>query len=664
VKYRPEVDGLRAVAVLPVIFFHAGFSWLSGGYVGVDVFFVISGYLITTIILNELHAGTFSIASFYERRARRILPALVFIVSVSAALSWAFLLREDFKDFFASVVAVATFSSNIYFWMEADYFDTATELRPLLHTWSLAVEEQYYIIFPVLMMALWRFGLTVIIGVMALIFVLSLGYAQMIVHDQPMTAFYLLPTRAWEIMIGAFCAFYLTRPNRPELPKSVENVLGLVGAGLIVVSVLSFTKDTPTPSFYILMPTVGAALIILFATKGTLVQIALSQRPFVFVGLISYSAYLWHQPLLAILRHNYLLEPPKMILFATAVLSLILAWLTWKFIETPFRKSKATRKSILQTSFVVTVAMCLAGLFVYMNPTLAYKNGQFNQINTQVALLDYNNNNPALQERSWVHLHSYAKSHDYVPGTSGNNNNRDWFAGEDDRLNVLLLGNSHSKDMFNVLYLSDFVQSTMQVGRFNAQVGNIGEDHALFDAQSYADADVVFIVTRFDNRRNDVSNLEPLVQRILADDKRLVVAKNVFEFPRFLGGKWTVFDRVLHEHVQQGIEDPETIVAASNKAYYDIVAGGQDDQRIIEANAEVDRLDAAYPQMLVVDRMEFMCAFEDEACYSSSPTLKKFYPDYGHYTLAGAEFFAKRAEELGWFQRILAFGTVGDDSNS
>ena len=215
-QYRAEIDGLRALAVLPVVLFHAGFEWFSGGFVGVDVFFVISGYLITTIIISEMAEDKFSIVNFYERRARRILPALFFVMAVSIPFSWFLLTPIDLKDFGESLVAVSTFSSNFLFWKESDYFATAAELKPLLHTWSLAVEEQYYILFPIFLMLTWHLGLMKIVLLLMLIFGLSLSFAHWGTLNYPNAAFYLLPTRGWELLCGVFAAIYLQNFSREK----------------------------------------------------------------------------------------------------------------------------------------------------------------------------------------------------------------------------------------------------------------------------------------------------------------------------------------------------------------------------------------------------------------------------------------------------------------
>ena len=302
--YRSEIDGLRALAVMPVIFFHAGFEAFSGGYVGVDIFFVISGYLITSIILNEKQNNNFTLINFYERRARRILPALFLVMLVTIPLGWLLMLPDQFVDLGKSLYSTSLFSSNILFWLQSGYFEGPAELKPLLHTWSLAVEEQYYLFFPILVMLIWNLGKNWMIVIISLIGILSLITAQIASYESPSANFYLLPTRIWELVLGVLAAFYLL--NKPSdfriLGKVASDLLSLLGFGMIFFSVFTFNKFTPFPSFYSLLPTLGTLLIILFATKNTKVGKVLSLSPIVGVGLISYSLYLWHQPIFAFAR--------------------------------------------------------------------------------------------------------------------------------------------------------------------------------------------------------------------------------------------------------------------------------------------------------------------------------------------------------------------------
>ena len=247
--YRSEIDGLRAVAVAPVILFHAGFEMFSAGFVGVDVFFVISGYLITSIILNDRAQGTFSLLKFYERRARRILPALFFVMICCVPFAWLWMLPNQFKSFSQSLLAVPVFVSNVLFLFQSGYFAQASEEKPLLHTWSLAVEEQYYVLFPLFILLFWRIGrlrLAVLISVVAAV---SLALAEWGWRNQPSANFYLAPTRAWELLAGSLCAFYLFGRD----PKS-SNALAVVGFGLIMFSVFAFSPATPFPSLYAVLP--------------------------------------------------------------------------------------------------------------------------------------------------------------------------------------------------------------------------------------------------------------------------------------------------------------------------------------------------------------------------------------------------------------------------
>lgn len=360
-QYRREIDGLRAVAVLPVILFHAGFSVFSGGYVGVDVFFVISGYLITSILIAELEQGDFSIARFYERRARRILPALFVVMFACLPFAYMWMLPSQLKDFAQSLVAVVFFSSNVLFWREDGYFAAAAELKPLLHTWSLAVEEQYYLLFPIFLLVLWRFGRQRVFWSVIAVATLSLLLAEWGWRNKPSANFYLAPTRAWELLAGSICAFMTVgRAQRSS------NVLSALGLALIVFAIFAYIDSTPFPSVYTLVPVVGTALVILFAAQDTWVARLLSLRGFVGIGLISYSAYLWHQPLFAFARLRSITEPNHTLMAALAAASLLLAWATWYWVEQAFRKRVnpllVTRRSVFAASGAVGAVFVALGL--------------------------------------------------------------------------------------------------------------------------------------------------------------------------------------------------------------------------------------------------------------------------------------------------------------
>lgn len=359
-NYRREIDGLRAVAVLPVILFHAGFAPFAGGYVGVDIFFVISGYLITSILIADLEAGQFSLARFYERRARRILPALFFVILCCLPFAAAWMVPSQLKDFSQALVATSLFASNILFWVKTDYFAPAAEENPLLHTWSLAVEEQFYIIFPILLWLLWRTGRGQVFWVIVTLCVISLGFSEWAWRNSPSTNFYMITSRAWELGAGALCAFILGKRPLDGPTPPLHHALAALGLGLILFSIFVYDSDTPFPSLYALAPVGGTVLIILCASPGTLVGRFLSLRACVGIGLISYSTYLWHQPLFAFarIRSTDHIEPALMLVLAAA--SLALGWFSWRYVERPFRHGGGAlprRTGVFVASVVGIVAM-------------------------------------------------------------------------------------------------------------------------------------------------------------------------------------------------------------------------------------------------------------------------------------------------------------------
>ena len=329
---------------------------------------MISGYLITSIILSELKSGTFSIVHFYERRARRVLPALFLVIAISLPFVWLWLSPLQLKNFSASLVAVSTFSSNILFWITSGYFDSAAELKPLLHSWSLAVEEQYYLLFPIFLMLTWRLEKRRVIALLVVIFIVSLAMAQILVASRPDFAFFLLPTRGWELLIGAFIAFHLEENKISDNNQPIYQIGAAIGMFLIVYAIFIFDSKTPFPSLYTLMPTIGTGLLIICATESTYVGKFLGNKFFVSIGLISYSAYLWHQPLFALFRHRGF-EPPNTDTYIyLIVLTMVLAYLSWRFIERPFRdKGRFDRKQVFFFSFIGSIFFISVGLIGYLS---------------------------------------------------------------------------------------------------------------------------------------------------------------------------------------------------------------------------------------------------------------------------------------------------------
>ncbi len=365
--YRADIDGLRALAVVPVVLFHADLPGFGGGFVGVDVFFVISGYLITQLIAQDAWAGRFSLARFYERRIRRIFPAL-FAVLCAVMIAGALLfLPADFRSLGRNAVGATVFVSNLFFWQQSDYFDGPAETKPLLHTWSLSVEEQFYILFPVLLVWLLRRGRSHSVLVILAVAALSFAGSVVAVASDRATAFYLTPFRVWELLLGSLLALGAVPPLRSMPARQAAAAGGLV---LILAAVFGFSDMTPFPGAAALLPCLGAALIIHSGSEGELPGVSrlLASPVPVFIGAISYSLYLWHWPLFVFAEYYQIHKLSTWQSLGLVAGSFALAALSWRFIETPFRKPKHVVGGTPLFAAAGTAMACaiLAGTAVYV----------------------------------------------------------------------------------------------------------------------------------------------------------------------------------------------------------------------------------------------------------------------------------------------------------
>ena len=364
-NYRAEIDGLRAIAVVPVLFFHAAIYPFSGGYVGVDIFFVISGYLITGILLKEIEQGSLSVVGFYNRRIRRIYPAVFATIIVSAIAAAFVLYADDLKDFGQSVIATLTFMSNVLFWHETNYFAPNAEFKPLLHTWSLAVEEQFYVLFPLLLAVLAKRGRRNQFAVIAFLTAASFAAAEIASLRFPASAFFLLPFRAWELSAGALLALYETGRARPA--GRVASTGAAVGLLLIAYAIVSLDLETPFPGRWALLPVCGAVLVIRFAQPSNLIGRVLGSPVAVAVGLISYSLYLVHQPIFALYRYARVVEPSRLEMVGLIALSFVLAAISWKLVEQPFRRARYRSRTVFASAACGSLILISLGAVAHLN---------------------------------------------------------------------------------------------------------------------------------------------------------------------------------------------------------------------------------------------------------------------------------------------------------
>jgi len=371
ISYRPEIDGLRAIAVGVVILYHSkislfGHKYFEGGFIGVDIFFVISGYLITSIILKELiTTGSFNLKYFYERRVRRILPVLLFVMLVSFLFAWMYLLPISFIDFSKSILYSLGFSSNFFFHYSGQEYAAPSGLyKPLLHTWSLSVEEQFYIIFPLTFFLTFKYFRKYLIHILIFGFLISLGLAEWTSRNYPSASFYFLHTRLWELLTGSILAYYeITRGTRCKY-KSLNLILPTVGLLLIGHSVLFFNDKIFHPSLLTLSSIIGVCLVIWFSSKDEFITKILSSKLFVGIGLISYSLYLWHYPIFAFTRVTEFAFENKIGEIISVLILLSLAIISFYFIEKPFRNRKYYFKNLFIILLFFTVFLISLNLYV------------------------------------------------------------------------------------------------------------------------------------------------------------------------------------------------------------------------------------------------------------------------------------------------------------
>ena len=645
-KYRPEIDGLRALAVLPVLFFHAGYDFFSGGYIGVDIFFVISGFLITSILHQQIQAGSFSLYHFYARRARRLLPALASVLLVTIGLSWWILLPRELKDFAESLTAVGVFSSNILFWIESGYFDASAEFKPLLHTWSLAIEEQYYLVFPLMLMAIWRWAKRYLNSILITLMLLSLVYAEYLVGRQASAAFYLLPTRAWELLLGAVSALLLQNKvylnlneDQPKLSHSsqqtlVHDLLSMLGLLAILYSILYFTPETPTPSLITLIPTIGTALVLCFAQQGTCVYLFLSQPIFVGVGLISYSLYLWHQPLFALYKYRYHhLEQDPSWSALILILSTVLAYVSWRWVEKPFR-DKTVPQYLSSPYTVIGFSFVLIGLGVI---------GHLSQGFRQVKLITYNpkqaviiqqlSDDPYYVSQRWHHMKELQDFESMTGDSTGN--------AAKPKTKVMLIGDSYAQDLLNAIYEVGLDQKyQFSLYHISARCGNIWTSQDLSKHLSVKDFPC----------HTHPRYQEPTLQKRLAESEEIWLASSwrlwqvsylsetIEKLKKFKAIRLRVFGRKAF--------GPVSFYAYQDNPQQFMIAELPQDH--LEVNRAMKQI---VPQNLFVDISQLMCASSDpqqdrDKCYHRLENGKLISFDGKHLSRVGAHYLGKKLSSL------------------
>jgi len=622
-KYRPEVDGLRAIAVGAVMIYHAQIRILEklllpGGFLGVDIFFVISGYLITYLIIKEkISTNNFSFKNFYERRARRILPALFFMLIIMLPFSYVVLIPSDFKEYILSNLFAVGFTSNYFFYFsEIQYGSLDSFLKPLLHTWSLGVEEQFYIFFPILIIlffnnnwSLKRFFFIFILLSFLISSYLSIANTQL--------SFFSLLTRIWELLFGSLTAYLIFFNKIDFINKKLINFLSYIGVTIIFLSFIFFEKNTYHPSYLTLFPVIGTCLVLINLNSNNIVQKILSSKIFVFVGLISYSLYLYHYPILSFSRYyslvsGYNLYGKIALMFAIFIIS----YLSYFFIERPFRdKKKINTKKLLSVIILGIVLMLFVNLLTFYNKL---QNKKFNII--KEFSLD---NRFYKNEKTKYSINKKLKKN---------------------KVNILIIGNSHAVDsyiIFNELYSYNdnlnFILLGTQISCLKKSSKNKLCREKLKEEQFelIEMSDYLVFSTRWSEE--DVNYLDSIVKKLNNEKNKIIIMS---DSPTF---HWSNIFTPLDKFVLKNNKKP----SLKEIDQLEKVLFKQIPNSVFKNNKKLEKI-SKKNNLTYLNKFNYACNLYEKKCKILTSQNKKIYYDNSHYTLDGNFYFVYLFKKLGW----------------
>ena len=634
--YRPEIDGLRAIAVLLVIFYHAeitvlGNNFFKAGFIGVDIFFVISGYLITSLILKELkEKNKFSFLHFYERRARRILPALFFVMLLTIPFAWIYLLPSNFVDYSKSILYSIGFTSNFYFHFSGLEYGTPDGLfKPFLHTWSLSVEEQYYIIFPAALIICFKYLKKHILTILILSMVISLIIADWGSKNYPSITFYLLHSRMWELLAGSILSYFEVNYGRKIKNNFLNNLIPLFGLVLIFSYIFFYNERITHPSFFTIIPVLGVCLLIWFSNKNDLITKILSSKLFVGTGLISYSLYLWHFPIFAFARIKDN-TPSQYDKFEWIILTIVLSVLTYFLIEKFFKNRIAISKKALMFS----LSSVLLLVFIF-NSYIIYKKG-FDykyQINENYTL------DNDFYKKQWLGFVKKVGMPEFK---------------EKGKIKVLIIGNSHGNDTFNSFYLNKNLFDKHEFSIINVHVACfyyfvINEKLPLYCRQSFSGknkslakslfqkSDLLIISTQWSEK--DIEILEKLISEMKIKKKEIVLFNNSLEVNVKIRRGFHILDFFVFRNGR--LPNADELTKIEKEMFKQI-------KNKDKLNNKLKKI-AKNKDIKILLKEEYLCDLDKKKCSVFTDDYKKISWDYAHYTLEGAKYLGKKIYENKWF---------------
>ena len=632
-KYRPEIDGLRAIAVGAVVLYHAqvtifGYELFKGGFIGVDIFFVISGYLISIIILNEIiDTGKFSFKHFYERRIRRILPALLFTMLVSLPFAWIYLLPSSIIDFSKSILYSLGFSSNFYFhYTGQQYGADSGLLKPFLHTWSLSVEEQFYIFFPIILLFIIKSFRKYLIYILIISFLISLGFSSWTTKYYPSVSFYFLHTRIWELLAGSLLGYYEVKKGYRGKNYNFNNIFPTIGLLLILFSLFFYSNETFHPSLYTLSPIIGVCLVIWFSNKDEIITKILSTKLFVIFGLFSYSLYLWHYPIFAFAREINFFDGSILKKIFIVIIVLISSIFSYYFIERPARNKNYKFK------YIMVLILVSISVLIFVNIKFIWKDGYKDRF--------FSTKYYELDEKSYLE-----EKKDFEINYNYDN--------YDSRKNVLIVGNSHGEDILKILSKTklknkiyfNLTSPKIRVKDYNFQINYLYkflvEKIAIIDGykgdfsnhlkKQYDKADLIILSTRYDT--TDLSIFDDLIKILKKDNKKIIVFDNALEQTtkvRFNRLDYYVFKN-------KKLPNKKNLKKIEQDMFLDLINKKEINQKI--------EILSKKNNVFFIKRKEIFCNLSKKRCPAITKEGFKIYHDYGHITEKGAEFFAKIFEQ-------------------
>tara|TARA_B110000211_G_C14056299_1_gene543524 strand:- start:119 stop:2032 length:1914 start_codon:yes stop_codon:yes gene_type:complete len=632
-NYRPDIDGLRAISVFAVIFYHANFlvydyPIFRGGFIGVDIFFVISGYLITSLILRELILNnSFSILNFYLRRIRRIIPVLFVVILICIPFSYFFFLPSSLIDFAKSALSSLAFSSNFFFHHTGlIYGGPDSSLKPLLHTWSLSVEEQFYIFFPIVLIFFNKYFNTSIFKFLILIFLISFFSTQLISSKFPLYNFYFINVRIWELLAGSIIAYLEIKHIKFKI-FFFTNYLSFIGFILIFISIFLLNDEMSLPSIYSLPAVFGTCLIIFFSDKNNFIFKFLSLRWLVFSGLISYSLYLWHYPLFAFYNYVYFSYENNLIKLFIILISILLSIISYFFIEKPFRNKRIvnTKKLLMFifTLFFLIIISCISIIFTNQKG----QKGLFEKVNLDNLIY--------VSEVS-VKLNEIKLNNNFI--NKKNNLIK----------NILIIGNSHAEDTFLIFKTNsdlfpeyNFEYSSLEfLSDKVLKRENIKKDFFQF-SKYFESADIILFSNRWS--KNDIEKLQILIEPLIKTKKEIIIFNENITLPSVGKRDVTLLDKFIIN--KKRLPNDQEIINLE-KNYFDYVVN---DNKRNKYNNKLNILSKKYG-LKFLDKSLYQCDYYLKRCKVLTNINKKINYNTHHHTLDGIKYLGKKIYNTGWFK--------------